>query len=66
MGALPLLYAGTDPNIKPSGYYGPENDTKGFPVEVQASDSAYDETEAKRLWDLSEKLTGVKFDALIS
>ncbi|HKJ37348.1 MAG TPA: oxidoreductase, partial [Anaerolineales bacterium] len=32
MGALPLLYAGTDPNIKPGGYYGPENDTKGFPV----------------------------------
>jgi NAD(P)-dependent dehydrogenase (short-subunit alcohol dehydrogenase family) len=23
MGALPLLYAGTDPNIKPSGFYGP-------------------------------------------
>jgi NAD(P)-dependent dehydrogenase (short-subunit alcohol dehydrogenase family) len=66
MGALPLLYAGTDPNVKPGGYYGPENDTKGYPVEVQASDSAYNETDARRLWGLSEKLTGVRFDALIS
>lgn len=64
MGALPPLYAGTDPNVKTGSYYGPENDTKGFPVEVQASDSAHNETDAKRLWELSEKLTGVKYEAL--
>ncbi len=62
--ALPLLYAGTDPNVKSGGYYGPEHDTKGYPVEVQAGNSAYNETDAKRLWELSEKLTGVKYEAL--
>lgn len=62
MGALPLLYAATDLNIKPGGYYGPEHDTKGYPVEVRAGDAAYDETDAKKLWDVSEKLTGVKYE----
>jgi NAD(P)-dependent dehydrogenase (short-subunit alcohol dehydrogenase family) len=64
MGALPLLYAGTNPSVKPGGYYGPENDTKGYPVEVRAAEIAYDEINAKRLWELSEKLTGVKYEAL--
>ena len=64
MGALPLLYAGADPNAKSGGYYGPEHDTKGYPVEVQAGDAAYNETDAKRLWELSEKLTGVKYETL--
>lgn len=64
MGALPLLYAAVDQNVKSGGYYGPENDTKGYPVEVKASDSAYNEADAKRLWELSEKLTGVEFTAL--
>lgn len=64
MAALPLLYAGTDPGVKSGGYYGPEHDTKGYPVEVRASDSAYNETNGQRLWELSEKLTGVKYEAL--
>jgi NAD(P)-dependent dehydrogenase (short-subunit alcohol dehydrogenase family) len=64
MGALPVLYAGTDPNVKAGSYYGPENDTKGFPIEVRAGDVAYNETDAKRLWELSENLTGIKFEAL--
>jgi hypothetical protein len=64
MGALPVLYASTDPNVKAGGYYGPENDTKGFPVEVRAGDAAYNETDAKRLWELSENLAGIKFETL--
>ena len=56
MAALPLLYAGTDPNVKSGGYYGPEHDTKGYPVEAQASEAAYNETDGKRLWELSENL----------
>jgi NAD(P)-dependent dehydrogenase (short-subunit alcohol dehydrogenase family) len=64
MGALPLLYAATDPKVKPGGYYGPEHDTKGYPVEVRAGDAAYNETDAKKLWELSEKLTGVKYEVL--
>jgi len=64
MAALPLLYAGTDPNVKSGGFYGPEHDTKGYPVEVRAGDAAYDEADAKKLWELSEKLTGIKYEAL--
>lgn len=64
MGALPPLYAATAPEAKNGGYYGPENDTKGYPVEVRAADHAYDEADAKILWTLSEELTGVTFDAL--
>lgn len=64
MGALPPLYAATDPNVKPGAYYGPENDKKGYPVEVRAGESAYDEADAKRLWEVSEKLSGVKYEAL--
>jgi NAD(P)-dependent dehydrogenase (short-subunit alcohol dehydrogenase family) len=66
MGALPVLYAATDPNVKPGGYYGPEHDKKGYPVEVRAGDAAYDERDAQRLWQVSEELTGVQFDALTS
>ncbi|HEY5729035.1 MAG TPA: hypothetical protein VIS72_03230 [Anaerolineales bacterium] len=64
MGALPILRAATEADVKSGSYYGPENDQKGYPVEVKASDHAYDEADAKRLWELSEKLTGVKFSAL--
>jgi len=64
MGALPLLYAASDPKVKPGGYYGPEHDQKGYPVELRAGDAAYDETNAKRLWALSEQLTGVGYEAL--
>ncbi len=64
MAALPPLYAAVDRNAKPGGYYGPEHDTKGYPMEARASEAAYDEADAKRLWDLSEKLTGVKYTAL--
>jgi hypothetical protein len=50
--------------VKPGGYYGPEHDTKGYPVEVQAGEAAYNELDAKRLWELSENLTGVAYQAL--
>ncbi len=64
MGALPLLYAAASPDVKTGGYYGPEADTKGYPVEVRAGEVAYDEDSARRLWDVSEELSGVKFKAI--
>lgn len=66
MAALAPLFAATAPEAKNGGYYGPENDTKGYPVEVRAADHAYDETSAQKLWALSEELTGVTFEALTS
>ncbi len=66
MGALSQLYAAVDTGAKNGGYYGPEHDQKGYPVETQASDSAYDEADAKRLWDLSVELTRVNYVDLMS
>jgi NAD(P)-dependent dehydrogenase (short-subunit alcohol dehydrogenase family) len=64
LSALSPLYAAVDVQAKGGGYYGPEKDTRGYPVEVRAGDAAYNETDAKRLWELSEKLTGVKYGSL--
>ena len=64
LGSLSQLYAAVDPGAKNGGYYGPEHDKKGYPVEAQANDAAYDEMDAQRLWETSEELTNVKFDAL--
>lgn len=64
MGVLPLLYAAAAPDVKQGGYYGPEGDTKGYPVEIRAGDAAYDEEAARRLWDVSEELTGVEFEGV--
>ena len=61
MGALPLLYAATAETVRSGGYYGPDNDTKGYPTEVQPGDNALNEENAKRLWELSEELTDVGF-----
>ena len=64
MGALPVLYAAVDAKVKSGGYYGPEHDKKGYPVEVQAGEVAYNEADAKKLWELSETLTGVAYEVL--
>lgn len=61
MGALPALYAAIDEDAKNGGFYGPVNDKKGYPAEIRASDAAYDEDDARRLWDLSEELTGIQY-----
>jgi protochlorophyllide reductase len=66
MGALSVLYAAVDSKVNPGGYYGPEHDKKGHPIEVQAGESAYDDADAKKLWDLSGKLTGVNYEVLNS
>ena len=66
MGALPTLRAATDPDATGGQYFGPGrlNETTGHPVLVQASAAAHDEADAKRLWGMSEELTGVRYEAL--
>ncbi|WP_280437512.1 oxidoreductase [Nocardia carnea] len=63
MGALPELFAATAP-VEPGGYYGPTGlgGTRGYPGPSGCSQRARDELTARSLWDLSERLTGVKFD----
>lgn len=47
--ALSVLYAAVDANARSGGYYGPENDTKGYPMEARPNDAVFNETDAKRL-----------------
>ncbi len=65
-GSWPLLYAATSPDAHGGGYYGPDGiaEIKGTPVEVKPKPHAMDAAAGKRLWDVSEELTGVRYEAL--
>ncbi|MFC7379209.1 oxidoreductase [Brevundimonas sp. GCM10030266] len=62
-GALPTLYAATDPGARPGGYYGPDGlaETRGHPSSARCPAAALDTAAAARLWTASENLTGVTF-----
>jgi NAD(P)-dependent dehydrogenase (short-subunit alcohol dehydrogenase family) len=64
MGALPLLYAATHPDLAGSTYVGPDGigEQRGHPTLVGTSEAARDEATARRLWDVSEQLTGERFE----
>jgi NAD(P)-dependent dehydrogenase (short-subunit alcohol dehydrogenase family) len=66
MGALPTLRAAVDPFARGGDYYGPDgfNSFRGYPVKIATSPSAQDMADAQRLWDISERLTGVTYDGL--
>jgi NAD(P)-dependent dehydrogenase (short-subunit alcohol dehydrogenase family) len=66
MGALPTIRAAVDPDVKGGQYYGPSGfmEQKGPPVIVQSSNVSHDEAVANRLWEVSEKLTGVFYTQL--
>jgi NAD(P)-dependent dehydrogenase (short-subunit alcohol dehydrogenase family) len=61
MGALPTLRAATDPSVLGGQYYGPGGIAKmrGFPKVVASSARSHDAAVQKRLWAVSESLTGV-------
>jgi NAD(P)-dependent dehydrogenase (short-subunit alcohol dehydrogenase family) len=62
MGALPTLYAATQ-DIPGGSYVGPDGfmEQRGHPRLVGRSKAASDEAAARRLWELSEELTGTSF-----
>ncbi len=60
-GALPTLRAATDPGVRGGQYFGPERNTHGAPIETRSSSYSHDTVVARRLWDVSEELTGVVF-----
>jgi NAD(P)-dependent dehydrogenase (short-subunit alcohol dehydrogenase family) len=64
MGALPQLYAATMPDVRGGEYFGPDGlfEQRGHPERVGASKAARNEADAQRLWEISERLTGVGFD----
>ena len=63
MGALPTLRAATDPAVLGGQYYGPGGrfEVRGHPRLVTSSPESYDLAVQRRLWGVSEELTGVRF-----
>ena len=62
-GALPEIRASVDPEVKGGEYYGPDGkrEMKGFPVKVESNEASHNVEDAKKLWTISEEITGIKF-----
>ena len=63
VGGLATLRAATDPAVQGGQYYGPSgfNEMIGHPVLVDSNAKSHDVDVQKRLWTVSEELTGVKY-----
>lgn len=63
MGALPSIRAAVDPNVFGGQYFGPggKNGRKGYPIVVTSNEASHNKENARRLWQVSEDLTGVSF-----
>ena len=61
-GALPTVYAALAPDVDSGDYIGPDGmgELWGAPRKVGASAQARSETDAHRLWEVSERLTGLR------
>ena len=62
-GALSQIRAAVDPEVKGGQFYGPNglNEAFGYPVLVKSTPASHNRDNAKKLWEVSEKLTGVKY-----
>jgi NAD(P)-dependent dehydrogenase (short-subunit alcohol dehydrogenase family) len=62
-GALPQLYAATAPDVESGQFFGPDGmgELRGAPKRVQLAPAAADAETGRRLWELSERLTAVRF-----
>ena len=62
-GALPALFAATAKEVRPGWYYGPTGifEMKGPAGWAAIDEKARDPHAARRLWEASEKLTGVRW-----
>jgi len=61
-GALPSVYAATMPDVRSGDYWGPGVlELRGAPKRVGRSRAASDLEAARRLWEESERLTGVVY-----
>ncbi|MFC4911713.1 oxidoreductase [Actinomadura gamaensis] len=62
MGALPILYAAVVPDVTPGACYGPRLfQYRGAPAKVTPPPQANSLPVARRLWEESEKLTGITY-----
>ncbi len=62
-GILPALFAATSPDATPGAYYGPKGllELTGAPGLSSIPKAALSADDAERLWNVSEKLTGVSY-----
>lgn len=63
IGALPTLYAATAADVNPCDYIGPGgfNEMRGYPKKVSSNAASHNLQDAKKLWEISEELTGVTY-----
>ena len=63
-GALPTLYAATATDVEGGEYFGPDGigEYRGHPTRVQVKPEGRDLEVGRRLWSVSEELTGVMYD----
>lgn len=61
MGALSTVRAAVDPDASGGQYYGPHGfmQRRGRPVVVQSNAASHNRDDARKLWQVSEQLTGV-------
>jgi NAD(P)-dependent dehydrogenase (short-subunit alcohol dehydrogenase family) len=62
-GALPQLYAATAADVEGGEFFGPDGfrEARGHPRRVEATSRARDPELGRRLWEVSEELTGVSY-----
>jgi NAD(P)-dependent dehydrogenase (short-subunit alcohol dehydrogenase family) len=62
MGALPVLYAATEPGLEGGTYVGPDGigEHRGHPKIVKPNRVAGDEQAARRLWEVSDEVTAAR------
>ena len=65
-GALPTLYAAVAQEVEGGRYYGPDGlaNWRGYPALNKPARASKDADAAKRLWELSQQLTGVATPSL--
>ena len=64
MGALPTIRAAVDENAHGGDYFGPDGfmETRGYPVKVESNEASHNVNDARKLWEISEELTGVTYN----
>jgi NAD(P)-dependent dehydrogenase (short-subunit alcohol dehydrogenase family) len=62
-GSRPQLYAATAPGVESGEFYGPDGlyEARGHPKRVRATSRARDPELGRRLWEVSEEMTGVSY-----
>lgn len=60
---MPTLRAAFDPNAKSGDYFGSSRffEMHGSPIVVKSNERSHDAEAAKKLWEISEQLTNIKY-----